>query len=1029
MIEWIAGALLVGLSSYEVTRQIKIKKKYKMSYRYIRILQHEDNISITDKIKHMITVIHEYKRTWLEKTRKGREWFRLLIYKDSNGEVSIYLGFPEDRINGIKTTLKNTYPLIEMHDTAHADLPLKDNQDKNVESGYFELQKKGAMSGLSLQSYTGGDGLEDVLLAMESDDTDVWFDILFTPESNDKLKRNIRLSIKDIKEKRQKALGGSASKANLMDEFTEELKKSFSTDKTAPRPKQVNRSAPRKLTVSDLEPEEISQINAMKKRYVGRETQYQVTIRLLVRGQYASAVAQTVAANVRAQFQMDNGLRFVRRRAIRKKILETVPYYPAHIFLLTGDELANVVRLPDAKHRVMEYVPHLKKGQRSLDPDELSEGISIGKLIHPTLKGRNVRISHRQMNKHFILTGKTGSGKSSALMEMLQSLLVDWQANSKAPGFTFLDPARDTVATILNRLMQMEAEGKEVDWNRVHYFNLGDPEYSLGLNLLYSKPGESPDDVVETALGMITRTYGGLNAPQMERVIRNCLTTLVLDTEPHVILGIIPLLRDPRFRARVLARITEPTIKEFWRFEFPPLEEKLDQVISPILNRLSSFNTNVIMRRMFGQPLWKLSIRKWMDEGHIVLFDFRGVREQILGLAGEHIVNQYHAEFQGRSTSAKTHYFIADEAHRTPYPIINKMIAEDRKFGLALGFSTQFPEQLPPDLLKSFKEITGNVMTTTLGSESAGIVAKASAGKFNAQYLQDLPERVVAVYTGIDRNGVTEQTTFTVMCPPPYLFKPDGSGVWANHLDQDEMKKALEWGLDRGRELQARDSTLGTVADEIIHQYLRPGTPLQVSKQQKDNDTEQESNLDTVQSNGDQDELYDQAVQIIAETQQASVSLLQRRLRIGYTRAARIIDAMEDKKIIGPYEGTKPREVLITLDSVERIEREKPGKLGVSFFDEIDTESIPEVSDVEDNGFDDLYDQALKTVTEKESATVDLLQQELRIDEKTAQSLIIALEQFGEIGPEVNGEREIFSLPGVPSNKEKARDNQLSRWM
>lgn len=62
------------------------------------------------------------------------------------------------------------------------------------------------------------------------------------------------------------------------------------------------------------------------------------------------------------------------------------------------------------------------------------------------------------------------------------------------------------------------------------------------------------------------------------------------------------------------------------------------------------------------------------------------------------------------------------------------------------------------------------------------------------------------------------------------------------------------------------------------------------------------------------DELYDQAVQIILEAKQASVSLLQRRMRVGYTRAARLIDSMEARGIVGPYEGSKPREVLISID-------------------------------------------------------------------------------------------------------------------
>ncbi|MBD8004080.1 FtsK/SpoIIIE family DNA translocase [Bacillus norwichensis] len=61
-----------------------------------------------------------------------------------------------------------------------------------------------------------------------------------------------------------------------------------------------------------------------------------------------------------------------------------------------------------------------------------------------------------------------------------------------------------------------------------------------------------------------------------------------------------------------------------------------------------------------------------------------------------------------------------------------------------------------------------------------------------------------------------------------------------------------------------------------------------------------------------EDELYDEAVQLIVEMQTASVSMLQRRFRIGYTRAARLIDEMEARGVVGPYEGSKPRTVLIS---------------------------------------------------------------------------------------------------------------------
>lgn len=67
------------------------------------------------------------------------------------------------------------------------------------------------------------------------------------------------------------------------------------------------------------------------------------------------------------------------------------------------------------------------------------------------------------------------------------------------------------------------------------------------------------------------------------------------------------------------------------------------------------------------------------------------------------------------------------------------------------------------------------------------------------------------------------------------------------------------------------------------------------------------------------DDLYDDAVQLVLEMQTASVSMLQRRFRVGYTRAARLIDAMEDRGVVGPYEGSKPREVLISKDHYDEV--------------------------------------------------------------------------------------------------------------
>ncbi|MBI2095719.1 MAG: DNA translocase FtsK [Candidatus Omnitrophica bacterium] len=72
------------------------------------------------------------------------------------------------------------------------------------------------------------------------------------------------------------------------------------------------------------------------------------------------------------------------------------------------------------------------------------------------------------------------------------------------------------------------------------------------------------------------------------------------------------------------------------------------------------------------------------------------------------------------------------------------------------------------------------------------------------------------------------------------------------------------------------------------------------------------------------DEVYDEAKRIVLETGQASVSMVQRRLGLGYTRAARLIDMMEEDGIVGPYRGAKPREILVERPNAPVQEKESP---------------------------------------------------------------------------------------------------------
>ena len=101
---------------------------------------------------------------------------------------------------------------------------------------------------------------------------------------------------------------------------------------------------------------------------------------------------------------------------------------------------------------------------------------------------------------------------------------------------------------------------------------------------------------------------------------------------------------------------------------------------------------------------------------------------------------------------------------------------------------------------------------------------------------------------------------------------------------------------------------------------------------------EPESNADEMAG----DEMLPAAVDVILETGQASVSMLQRRLKLGYARAARIVDEMEERGIVGPFKGSKPREILITREQWESM---KNGVQGQQLaFDDLssDDSSIPD---------------------------------------------------------------------------------------
>ncbi len=101
--------------------------------------------------------------------------------------------------------------------------------------------------------------------------------------------------------------------------------------------------------------------------------------------------------------------------------------------------------------------------------------------------------------------------------------------------------------------------------------------------------------------------------------------------------------------------------------------------------------------------------------------------------------------------------------------------------------------------------------------------------------------------------------------------------------------------------------------EKLVDYIKAQGTPnysLQVEEELKEAPIGEEENVF-------EDELLERAIELVMESGQASVSMLQRRFRIGYTRAARLVDTMEDMKIVGPNMGSKAREILMTAGEVK----------------------------------------------------------------------------------------------------------------
>ncbi len=175
----------------------------------------------------------------------------------------------------------------------------------------------------------------------------------------------------------------------------------------------------------------------------------------------------------------------------------------------------------------------------------------------------------------------------------------------------------------------------------------------------------------------------------------------------------------------------------------------------------------------------------------------------------------------------------------------------------------------------------------------------------------------VDVITGMIKANVPSRIAFAVSSQTDSRVILDGNGAESLLGQGDMLFKPL--GTSRLQRVQGAfvtEDEIALVVEQAREQREQhvDETFLELPQVFVDETDSEDGEFDP-----DEDPLLDKAIEVVVTAQTASVSLLQRRLRVGYTRAGRLIDMLERRGIISPYEGSKPRRVLISEHELERV--------------------------------------------------------------------------------------------------------------
>ncbi|MGE4354502.1 MAG: DNA translocase FtsK [Oscillospiraceae bacterium] len=201
----------------------------------------------------------------------------------------------------------------------------------------------------------------------------------------------------------------------------------------------------------------------------------------------------------------------------------------------------------------------------------------------------------------------------------------------------------------------------------------------------------------------------------------------------------------------------------------------------------------------------------------------------------------------------------------------------------------------------------------------------AQMGRAAGMHLVIATQRPSAdVITGLMKANIPSRIAFAVSSAMESRIILDSQGA-EKLIGMGDMLYAP---LGVGKPIRIQGAFVSDDEREDIINYIKSGSEAhysdeilaQIEKAAEEKSQKSNSEKQTQDERGDYDELLPQGVEVIFDTKQASVSMLQRRLKLGYSRAARLVDQMEELGIVGPFEGSKPRKILITREQWQEMQ-------------------------------------------------------------------------------------------------------------